>query len=240
MNYIADITNELLRCFEILNKDKFNGELPEPIITIQEGKKGSYGHCSTKKIWIDIEKEEQDSTQEVEKEVEDTSNIELDKTDTDGVYYEINIAAKYLNLEPEQILNTLLHECVHLKNAVDGVKDCSGNKHNKKFKALAEKVGFTCEKDEKVGYGYTIATLELENYFRNVVKLDKSKFKYYRYIPVKIKDDVEKKSFISYICPVCEKEAKGEEGMLLKCADCDVSLEEKPKGKRGRKAKNAE
>lgn len=180
-----------------------------------------------------------------EKKLEETiasqnSNFEeIDLTETNGVFYEINISAKYLDSEPKELLGILLHEMVHLKNNMDGVKDCNGKKHNKKFKKLAEEVGFTCEKDDKVGYGYTLNTPELNDYFENIVKLDKTKFKYYRYIPSKPKkEEEEKKTFVSYVCPICNKEAKGEEGMILKCAECDSSLIEKPKGKRGRKSKN--
>ena len=237
INYIADITNEFLRCFDIMNIDKFDGLLVQPIITIQEGKKGTLGHCSVKKIWV---MNDEDTNEKTPEEITSpTDNIEeADLTETNGVFYEINISAKYLDSEPTELLGVLLHEMVHLKNNMDGIKDCNGKKHNKKFKVLAEKVGFTCEKDDKVGYGYTLNTPELNDYFENTVKLDKSKFKYYRYIPSKPKKDEEKKTFISYVCPICNKEAKGEEGMVLRCAECDSDLVEKPKGKRGRKPTN--
>ena len=248
-NYIADITNELLRCFDIINLDKFNGELIQPIITIQEGKRGTLGHCSTKKIWIinkneektndNIENDENEKANNSEVDNSEANNSEVDLIEQDGVFYEINIGARYLDYEPNELLGILLHEMVHLKNNMDDVNDCSGKKHNKKFKKLAEQVGLICDKDEKVGYGYTHNSDELEDYFSNKVKLNKDLFKYYRYIPLKpAKEKEPPKNFISYICPSCGKEGKGEEGIKLVCEDCDVELEVKPKAKRGRKSKN--
>ena len=88
-----------------------------PIITVQS-KPGTYGHCSTAKIW---------------------------KTQDDNTY-ELNIAAEEINAHIEEILDTLLHEMVHLYCREHGIKETSrgGQYHNKRFKEEAERRGLVC------------------------------------------------------------------------------------------------
>ena len=130
---------------------------------------------------------------------------------------------------------------VHLKNIVSGVSDTSGagnRVHNKRFLKAAQAVGLTAEKMPGVGYAFTEPTEECIDYIKNEVKPDPEKLKFFRYIPAKPKKETpEKKKFISWVCPGCGMEAKGEEGMNLMCSDCQLALEPKPRGKRGRKAK---
>ena len=131
---------------------------------------------------------------------------------------------------------------VHLGNISKGVNDTSGagnRVHNKKFLRLAQAVGLTAEKLPGVGYAMTEPTEECVEYIKNVVKPDPEKLKFFRYIPAKPKKETpEKKKFIAWVCPGCGMEAKGEEGMNLMCSDCQLALEPKPRGKRGRKAKS--
>lgn len=108
-----------------LNHDFFEDKLPIPIITIQS-KKGTYGHCSIAKIW----KREDSNT------------------------FELNIAAEVLNEPVEEIIDTMLHEMVHLYCRENNIQEVSrgGMYHNSKFKDLAEKCGLVCYKTEKYGY----------------------------------------------------------------------------------------
>lgn len=125
MAYIQTATNELHKAFKKLNETFFNNELPEPAITIQtSGKRKSMGWCTTKEVWGDRE-----------------GKIKL---------YEINIAAEFLDFDFVEIMDTLMHEMVHLYNIVQGVQDCSrgGTYHNKKFKQEAENRGFYFEGDK--------------------------------------------------------------------------------------------
>ena len=42
--------SQLEHIYNSLNADFFSGELPVPIITVQS-KPGTYGHCTTSKVW---------------------------------------------------------------------------------------------------------------------------------------------------------------------------------------------
>ena len=100
-----------------INRDFFENKLEMPIFTVQSSKGKSYGHSTTRKIWINEKK-----------------NL---------AQYEINIAAEFLNCEIECTLDTLIHEMIHLYCRQNNIKEVSrgGCYHNKKFKELAEKCG---------------------------------------------------------------------------------------------------
>lgn len=116
---------QLERMYNALNVDKFNGALPVPVITVQS-KPGTWGHCSRARVWQ--RKDEQT--------------------------YEMNIAAEMLSAPIEEILDTLLHEMVHLYCRENGIQEVSrgGKYHNGKFKALAEKVGLVCVREGIYGW----------------------------------------------------------------------------------------
>ena len=108
---------QLEKIYNSLNEDFFESALPIPIITVQS-KPGTYGHCTTAKVW----------------------------QRKDGGAYELNIAAEVLNYPIEETLDTMLHEMVHLYCRENGIKEVSrgGKYHNGKFKAIAEAHGLTC------------------------------------------------------------------------------------------------
>lgn len=116
---------QLEKMYNTMNQDFYGGALPTPIITVQS-KPGTYGHCTTGKVW----KRKEDDT------------------------YEMNIAAEVLNCEIEEIIDTLLHEMVHLYCRENGIQEVSrgGKYHNGKFKALAEKCGLLCVKAGQYGW----------------------------------------------------------------------------------------
>ena len=58
MNVIGAALEELYRIFGILNRDKFNGELTEPVITIQKTRGRTLGHFTLAKVWKDKNNEE--------------------------------------------------------------------------------------------------------------------------------------------------------------------------------------
>ena len=82
--------------------------------------------------------------------------------DKEDQFHEINMSAEYLRRKPEETLETLLHEMAHMRNEVDGIKDCNQSQyHNKKFKSAAEYLGL---KVEKSGYrGWSKTTLDVES-----------------------------------------------------------------------------
>ena len=102
---------QLEKMYNTMNADFYNGALPVPIITVQS-KPGTWGHCTTAKVW----RRKEDNT------------------------YEMNIAAEVLDREIEEIIDTILHEMVHLYCRENNIKEVSrgGKYHNGKFKELAE------------------------------------------------------------------------------------------------------
>ena len=72
--------SQLEHIYNNLNTDFFFGALPIPIITVQS-KPGTYGHCTTAKVW---------------------------RRKDDGAF-ELNIAAEVLNYPIEETLDTMLH-----------------------------------------------------------------------------------------------------------------------------------
>ena len=257
-NFMSEAIKELIRCFHKINEDKFDNALPTPIITIQDSKNAK-GYCTVNKVWVPVRSKVQKimETHADDYDYEDNEGnaiaptgdalAEAIKDDLDSFlatgdvpcYYEINLVPLFFDNGASEILQVLTHEMVHLYNLVNGVNDMTGKaKHNKRFYKKAKEVGLEAEFDSKVGYGYTVATPELKQYFNDEVKVDISKFNMFRYVPpTPPKEKKETKHFTAFVCPGCGMEAKGEDGMLLKCGSCDLDLEEKPKGKRGRKAK---
>ena len=116
---------QLEKIYFHLNEDFFDGGLPVPIITVQS-KPGTYGHCSTSKVW---------------QRKEDNA-------------YELNIAAEVLNYAIEETLDTMIHEMVHLYCRENGIKEVSrgGSYHNGRFKEEAEKRGLECFKCGQYGW----------------------------------------------------------------------------------------
>ena len=124
------LLQELYRAFDFFNEKFAEGKLPKVVITIQEaGRRNALGWFG-KGFWSD-------------------------RICEDGVN-EINLSAEWMSRTPEAILETLLHEMAHLKNAVNGVRDCSsGQYHNKYFKRAAEEFGLTVERGGNKGYAFT-------------------------------------------------------------------------------------
>lgn len=121
----------LEKIFRALNVKYFNGELEEPIITIQSTPR-AYGHVTVAKAW--------------------------QRGDTTS--HELNIGAGTLARPIENVVATTLHECVHLWNLQNGIQDCSrgGAYHNKKFKEAAEARDLKISYDPRVGWSITEPT----------------------------------------------------------------------------------
>lgn len=119
----------LEKMFRALNADFFDGELEEPIITIQSTPR-AYGHVTVAKTW----------------------------RRKDDWRHELNLGAETLDRPIEEVVATILHEMVHLYNLAHGVQDCSrgGAYHNKKFRDEAVQRGLII--DHHPTYGWTITT----------------------------------------------------------------------------------
>lgn len=73
--------------------------------------------------------------------------------------HEVVVSAEYLNRDPVDIVETLLHEAAHAMNFARGVRDCSKNQyHNKHFKASAEELGLAVASMEHYGFAHTTMT----------------------------------------------------------------------------------
>lgn len=121
----------LEKIFRSLNTKYFNGQLEEPIITIQSTPR-AYGHVTVAKSWRKGEEHR----------------------------HELNIGAGTLDRPIENVVATVLHECVHLWNMQQGVQDCSrgGAYHNKKFRDAATARDLKISYDARIGWSITEPT----------------------------------------------------------------------------------
>lgn len=206
MNVVGAALEELYRIFAILNHDKFNDELPEPVITIQKTKGSRLGHFTIDKAW------------------KNKNDIESDEIS----YHEINIDPRWFcDRTAVEVVETLIHEMCHYCNELAGINDCNGQIHNKKFKSLAEKVGLIVEKGKSVGWGYTSLSDELEKYIEEIVKPDEEAFVYFRAVN-HMEGGIKKprtKNMFKYTCPECGQIAKAKKDVVIKCGLCDVDME---------------
>lgn len=187
---INEVIAQYEMVFEKINEKYFNGELPKPVISIQAGKGDAYGWCTNYAAWVN----------------------------NDEQYFEINICAEYLNRSIEEICSTIFHEMVHLKNVVNGIKDCNGKYHGAKFKVAAEEIGLSVE---KTTYGYSKTILNDEHReFINALNLKDFGFK--RISPSK-KLSINKGK--KYQCPVCGASFWSSKTLNVHCEDCDEDFE---------------
>lgn len=202
-NKLMDTLKVLYNAFDKLNERYFNGELIQPIITIQKTKGSVMGHFSVGKVW------------------KDKHNVE----EEDLAMHEINLDPRYFLRDTVDIIGTLLHEMVHYYNNVCGIKDCSGQNHNKKFKAAAERVDLIVEKGDSVGWGYTNVSDDLRMFIENEIKPDDTVFDYFRWeLPEDKSKKKRKKNIFKFTCPECGMEVKSKKGNIIKCGNCDIVL----------------
>lgn len=121
----------LEKIFRALNARYFGNQLEEPIITIQSTPR-AYGHVTVAKAW------QKGAT----------------------TRHELNIGAGTLNRPIENVVATLLHECVHLWNLQNGIQDTSrgGAYHNRKFRDAATARDLKISYDKRIGWSITEPT----------------------------------------------------------------------------------
>jgi hypothetical protein len=172
----------LHQAFDKANKVLFNGELPSVVITMNpRGKTKSLGWFTVNPAWTNGNEE----------------------------YHEINISPETLNRDFVEIIQTLVHEMLHLHNHVNGVKDTSrGNTyHNKKFLQSALEHGFEYvanegKPDSKIGYSqitFTPKTVNLVKFWN----VDKSAFTIVRKEFGTGSKEKKKSNIIKWVCPSC-------------------------------------
>lgn len=204
MTFYTEAVKELKNIYDNLNKDYYDNELPEVVITIQSSPKGkSYG-------WY----------------AKDRWGVETDK---EKAFDEINISAEYLSRPIENIVSTLQHEMIHLYCAINDIKDTSNNNvyHNKKFKEEAEARGLSIEKAQTIGWSVTTPTEEFIEYIKDLNIADDA-FKFFRKIPLgKEKTKKTTKKTTKYTCSCCGASVRGEPDLEIECKKCGVLMESK-------------
>ena len=200
----------LEKIFRTLNIDSFQGELEEPVITIQDTP-CSYGHVYVNKIW--------------------TVNQER--------RYELNIGATTLRRPIEEIVTTMLHEMTHLYNLQHEIQDCSrnGTYHNRNFKAEAEKHMLRVEYNEKYGWTVTKPTDELIDYVINKGWEDITMNRGALHFPADCsgKENAAgepstektrtKSNSRKYVCPKCKTIIRATRAVNVVCGDCNIPFE---------------
>lgn len=202
MGYLEKIYREL-------NKDYFNGELEEVILTIQSTPH-AYGHVTCAKVW----------------------------RRKDSFTYELNIGAGTLGRPIEQIVATMLHEMVHIYHLMNGIQDTSrGNTyHNKKFKEKAESVDLTIEYDKKIGWSITSPSDKLFEYVLskrwteiNMNRQDGFRVPLGTKGPAAVPEDGKTRkpsSTRKYICPKCGSSVRATREISIICGECYDNTEE--------------
>lgn len=197
------VAGYFLKVFRRANERFFDGELPEPTITIQSTP-GAYGHfCTDGHLWAS----------------------------KDGDSFEINIGADTLDRPIELTITTLIHEMCHLSNHIKGIKDTSrgGTYHNKHFKDSAEACGMTVEYSKKYGFAHTAPgdiLLEwiLEEGFEEI-QLTRTDGPTYRASTGEEEDEKTEKTqskshSIKYQCPFCKCSVRATKKVNICCMDC--------------------
>ena len=142
--------------------------------------------------------------------------------------HEILVSAEHLKQSTLEIINTLIHERVHMWNHQNGISDCSeGGRHNiKGFKTTCESIkGYSCEFQSKsIGYGLTSILPELEKKLRLPVSkggLDIDKldivFNKFRNVPPRTKTPTKS---IKYTCPNCNATFRATKPISVECVPC--------------------
>jgi len=200
--------SELYRLFKLLNKHFYAGELQTPVIVVQsKGKnKNALGWCTTQKIWRD--KDEDEGKKE---------------------YYEITITAEFLFLPIAEIIDTLLHEMIHLFNLQRGKKDCSRNNtyHNTVFKEAAISHGLEVKYNGKHGWNQTTLSEDTKKLITSIA-IDEDAFRLVRADTDKPRNGGRRQSSRKYMCPMCGliiRSTKDVAGKIL-CIDCDAEFQE--------------
>lgn len=168
-------------------------------------KKNAYGYCYVAENW---------------------------KVKDDGVR-EIGLTPDGLLRGEMGVCTTLAHELVHAYNASHEIKDVSGQRHNKKFKAGCDKIGLGCEnKGGSIGWGtdpaynsencnrlfdcilsacLTKEERDLLNHLDTILDVDKPKAK--------------NRNLAVFICPCCGAKARAKPTANLVCGDCMMTME---------------
>lgn len=206
---MSNIKTELIEAINALgravNKVMFepNGIDIGDVIFLVHRHRNAYGYCYTEDNW---------------------------KYEVEGVpirkMREIALTPEGLNQSLESIIDTMAHELVHASNGVDGIKDCSGRRHNLKFKARCDTVGLPVEKHDKLGWITDESLWDAER-FKEITKLlSEEELGTLNLISAHIPLPKEKKNrnLSVFQCPYCDVKARAKPSANLICGDCEVPM----------------
>lgn len=202
---------QLEKMFSHINQDLFDGVLPVPIITIQS-KPGTWGHMSRSRVWRRKDEET----------------------------YEMNIAAEAADGPIEELIDTIIHEGVHLYCNINGIKDTSrgGGYHNKRFKEEAEKRLLKCVYTG-AAYGWNTQGTGNDTLIEYALSKDWTELQISRNTnrnPVAagggglglvlpgVVPDKRPSSTRKYICPGCRNSVRATKEVNILCGDCMVQM----------------
>lgn len=201
----------LQKIYNLINEEYFGGQLEEITLTVQESTR-SYGHVSVSNTWF---------------------------TTDNKAMKELNVSANYLTRDIVEVVTTLIHECCHIYNMENNIKDTSNGYiyHNKRFKKTAEELGkIKIDRHEK--YGWTISTPTEEtidfcirNGLENIMIGRQSEFSFGGFTggtsgnttpprPATTKPSSTRK----YICPCCDNIIRATKEVNVICGDCNVKF----------------
>jgi hypothetical protein len=138
----------------------------------------------------------------------------------DGVW-SIILNPKHFNRPVTMIVETILHELVHAKNAEMGIKDTTGagiQRHNANFKKTAEQYGLlTLGEDKTYGFYQTDLAPKTLNKVVSVLKLDATAFTLVANSIAKNAPAKKVQSQVKFECPACESKARAIPTVVLFC-----------------------
>lgn len=170
------------------------------VITLSQRRvRSASGWCSDEEIWEDGRKE---------------------------TCYEINICPEDLGKPIEDTCAILLHQMIHLWNALNEVKDGSraSQYHNSMYKKSAERFGLKAEKSEFNGFSETTLTPETLEFVRT---LKLSGFDLFRHENPKAEKAPKNASTYKYVCVKCENLLRATKRLNVRCEDCNELFEER-------------
>ena len=208
---MSRLNGQLEKAFRLINRDWFNNELPEAIITAVPTAK-AYAHYTPWDAW---------------------------QTGT-GAKREINISTAYLDRPLENIIASLIHEMCHMySDCITHEQDTSrgGTYHNKVFKRVAEAHGLIIEKDAK--YGWTITSPSDELFLWCADHDELREIKMCRTLPTATFTGGHSNNggtvapttgrgrnshSIKYICPCCGNSVRATKKVRIACLDCNEEM----------------
>lgn len=198
---LAPLVKAFEKAFSIVNLTFYNNELESPVITIQQGaKERAYGWVSVAKVWHE---------------------------EKHGDFRELNISSEYLKRDFSDVVTTLMHECVHIKNLQDGVQDTArrGIRHNKNFVETAEKHGLQGYKpDDYDSVGFRVRMTE-----ETASLVESGLFDDLKASLTMFRDETKKKQakraarsqVFKYVCPCCGNSVRATKMLNIGCFDCN-------------------